>query len=46
MNYGTETFARYDYGSDDANYNKYGVPSPPNYELSLLKFPIAIFAGT
>ena len=46
INYQFETFARYDYGSDVANYNVYNYPNPPSYDLSQLGFPIAIFAGT
>lgn len=46
INSPTPTFARYDYGSDNANYDKYGVPNPPSYDLSLISFPVAVFAGT
>ena len=41
-----EGFKRFDMGSDAANIAKYGQSSPPDYDLSLLDFPIAILAGT
>jgi len=41
----TPTFNRYDYGSDELNMNKYNQTTPPDYDLSLLDFPIAIFGG-
>lgn len=39
------TFNRYDYGSDELNMKKYNQTTPPDYDLSLLDFPIAIFGG-
>lgn len=42
----TETFQRYDYDSSEENTKHYGQPTPPQYDLGLLDFPIAIFGGT
>lgn len=45
INLPQEAFRRYDMGSDDANIAKYGQKTPPDYDMSLLDFPIAILAG-
>ena len=42
----TETFRRYDMGSANANIKKYGQSTPPDYDLKLLDFPLAIFSGS
>lgn len=42
----TESFKRYDMGSAKANNAKYGQDSPPDYDLKLLKFPLAVFSGS
>ena len=42
----TETFRRYDMGSANANIKKYGQKTPPDYDLKLLDFPLAIFSGS
>lgn len=40
-----ECFRRYDMGSEKANMAKYGQKYPPDYDMSLIDFPIAILAG-
>ena len=45
MNKDEHNFKRYDYGADE-NFKKYGNIAPPDYDLSLLDFPIAIFSGS
>ena len=40
------TFRRYDYESASANRNHYGVDTPPDYDLSLIDFPLAIMSGS
>ena len=42
----SESFKRYDMGSAKANNAKYGQDSPPDYDLKLLKFPLAVFSGS
>jgi hypothetical protein len=42
----TPSFKRFDHGSAQANIDKYGYATPPDYDLSLLNFPIAIFSGS
>jgi len=42
----TDGFQRYDYGSKEANKAKYSLDTPPSYDLSLIKFPIAVFSGS
>ena len=39
-------FRRYDYESDAGNMAAYGQKTPPEYDLSLLDFPIGIFSGS
>lgn len=39
-----EAFRRFDYGKQK-NLDKYGQESPPDYDLSLIKFPVGIFSG-
>lgn len=39
------TFAKYDYGSEDANKAHYGQTSAPLYHLSNVRVPTALFAG-
>ena len=46
MHHDTETFRRYDMESKEANQKKYGQDEPPEYDLSLLEFPIAVFSGS
>lgn len=41
-----EKFQRYDYDSEAENIKHYGQPTPPDYDLSKLDFPIAIFSGS
>lgn len=38
-------FKRYDYGSDELNMLYYNQTTVPDYDLSLLDFPIAMFGG-
>jgi len=38
-------FKKYDYGSSEANIDHYGTPEPPEYDLSKISAPVAIFAG-
>ncbi|KAK3782357.1 hypothetical protein RRG08_027905 [Elysia crispata] len=38
-------FQHFDWGSPHANLEKYGQPNPPQYDLSRLKTPVAIFRG-
>lgn len=38
-------FKRYDMGSPQQNMWKYNQTSPPDYDLSLLDFPVAVFSG-
>jgi len=33
-------------GSAKANQAKYGQETAPDYDLSLLKFPLAVFSGS
>jgi lysosomal acid lipase/cholesteryl ester hydrolase len=40
----TEVFRRFDYGKTE-NVKKYGQETPPDYDLSLIKFPVAIMSG-
>lgn len=40
-----EAFRRFDYGSDDLNMQHYNQTKPPDYDLSLLDFPLAVFSG-
>ena len=40
------SFKRYDMGSAKANKAKYGQSSPPDYDLKLLNFPLAVFSGS
>lgn len=39
-------FRRWDEGSPAANQKAYGQDTPPDYDLSLLNFPIGIFSGS
>ena len=41
----TESFKRYNMGSAKANNAKYGQDTAPDYDLGLLKFPLAVFSG-
>lgn len=41
-----ESFKRYDMGSAQANIDKYGYATPPDYDLGLLDFPLAVFSGS
>jgi hypothetical protein len=41
----TECFKRWDYESDEKNLEVYGQTSPPDYDLSLLDFPLAMLGG-
>ena len=45
IDYSTETFKRWDYESEKDNLEHYGQITPPDYDLSLIDFPIAMFAG-
>lgn len=38
-------FQRWDFGSNFENHKAYGQRRPPQYNLGLLDFPIAIFSG-
>eukprot|EP00731_Ephydatia_muelleri_P029819 Em0021g342a len=38
-------FCMYDYGSPNANMEHYGVPNPPNYNITQLQVPTALFSG-
>lgn len=40
----TETFRRFDHGKAE-NQKRYHQDTPPDYDLSKVKFPIAVFAG-
>lgn len=40
-----DQFQQYDYGSEAANKDKYGVPSPPKYSLDKVTCPTVIFYG-
>lgn len=39
-----EAFRRFDYGKE-TNLAKYGQEAPPDYDMSLIKFPVGIFSG-
>ena len=39
-----EAFRRFDHGKKE-NLKRYGQKSPPDYDLSLINFPVAIFSG-
>ena len=41
----TPAFQRYDHG-DSKNHLVYGQPSPPEYNLEAISFPISIASGT
>jgi lysosomal acid lipase/cholesteryl ester hydrolase len=36
-------FCRYDFGSSEANLNVYNSTSPPEYDLSKVSVPVALF---
>lgn len=38
-------FRRFDMGSPESNMAKYNQTQPPDYDLSVLNFPIGIFSG-
>ena len=38
-------FKKYDYGNPELNMDAYGTPVPPNYDLSKITAPTAIWAG-
>jgi len=38
------SFRQYDYGKDE-NMKQYGQPTPPDFDLSVLKVPVALFTG-
>ena len=40
------TFQAYDYGSTRENNAHYGQPYPPIYNLSNIRIPVRLFAGT
>jgi len=42
----TEAFQRFDYESASANMAKYGKPSPPDYNMTAIDLPIALFSGS
>lgn len=44
MNNEDEIFDEYDYGPDE-NSKVYGSPDPPEYDLSIVRLPVAIFTG-
>mmetsp|Transcript_35515 Transcript_35515/g.54332 ORF Transcript_35515/g.54332 Transcript_35515/m.54332 type:complete len:452 (+) Transcript_35515:19-1374(+) len=46
MHHKEDTFRRYDLDSKKKNKEKYGQDTPPEYDLSLLDFPIAVFSGS
>jgi len=41
----TEAFRRYDHGTSE-NQKLYVQPTPPDYEIAKIKYPIAMLAGT
>lgn len=45
-NMDSDGFQRYDHGSKEANNAHYGQDTPPAYDLSLIKFPLAVFSGS
>lgn len=44
VNQKSEAFVRYDWGKR-TNIEKYGVKSPPSYDLGAIDFPLALFGG-
>ena len=40
------TFAKYDYGSEEANLLAYGTAAPPRYDLSKFSIKTALFTGS
>lgn len=41
----SETFKKYDWGSKETNFEKYGQTTPPIYNLSAVNVPTAVFGG-
>ena len=41
-----DVFPKFDYGSAAANTKKYGQPTPPNYDLTLIKEKVRMWVGT
>ena len=40
-----DNFVKYDFGSEEENSHHYGSPIPPNYDLSKVSAPLALFFG-
>ena len=40
-----DNFVKYDFGSEEENSQHYGSPIPPNYDLSKVSAPLALFFG-
>jgi hypothetical protein len=38
-------YGKYDFGSASENMKRYNQPTPPNYDLTKVKLPVALFTG-
>ena len=41
----TDRFVKFDFGSEEENQLHYGSPVPPDYDLSRVTAPLALFSG-
>ena len=39
-------YCKYDWGSSEKNIEKYGTATPPDYDLSKIKIPVALMSGS